>query len=282
MGEGTIVFAGPNYDLGTEERATLLAEAGATREGFTGMRSRAVRGLNWGPLPGAAAEAEDIDAALGASAYGPVVRYEGDGALEEVFKAITAPRILHVGTHGFFLEDQKLDEDERFASTGELESGFGAAKGLARLRGTENPLMRSGLVFAGANTLGAANSDASVEDGWVTAEEIAMMDLRSTELVVLSACESGLGEVKTGDGVHGLRRAFAYAGVHALLTSLFKVPDTETRALMQGFYDGLKAGNGKLTALRDAQLALIEARRAANDAAHPFFWASFILIGETG
>ena len=106
------------------------------------------------------------------------------------------------------------------------------------------------------------------------------MELRGTELVVLSACESGLGEVETGEGVHGLRRAFAYAGVGTLVTSLFKVPDEETRALMGRFYEGMKSGRGKLASLHEAQVGMVEARRGRNGAAHPFFWAGFILVGD--
>ena len=142
-------------------------------------------------------------------------------------------------------------------------------------------MLRSGLVLAGANKLGeAAPDDSAIDDGWLTAEEIAMMDLTGTDLVVLSACESGLGDVAYGEGVSGLRRAFLYAGARTLVTSLFKVPDKETSELMRDFYGGLKAGKSKLDALRDAQLAMIKRRREAHGAAHPFYWASFVLVGD--
>src|SRR5258707_4878921 len=91
-----------------------------------------------------------------------------------------------------------------------------------------NPLLRTGIVLAGANALDEDAAKAGIEDGWVTAEEIALMDLRGTELVMLSACQTGLGDIKTGEGVYGLRRAFLYAGARTLVTSLFEVPDTET------------------------------------------------------
>ena len=106
------------------------------------------------------------------------------------------------------------------------------------------------------------------------------MNLQGTELVVLSACETGLGDIETGEGVHGLRRAFAYAGVETLVTSLFKVPDEETRALMSSFYAGLKNGSDKLASLHEAQLDMIASRRAQFGAAHPFFWAGFIAVGQ--
>ena len=152
-------------------------------------------------------------------------------------------------------------------------------------------MLRSGLVLAGANALGEragpanapgeqADAEPTVDDGWVTAEEIALMDLRGTELVVLSACETGLGRVKIGEGVYGLRRAFLYAGARTLVTSLFEVPDEQTRELMGRFYGALKAGRGKLEALHGAQLELLRQRRAAGGARHPFFWASFVLVGD--
>ena len=144
----------------------------------------------------------------------------------------------------------------------------------------ENPLLRSGIVLAGANTIGDKDGPVKVEDGWVTAEEIALLNLHGTELVVLSACQTGLGDIKTGEGVYGLRRAFLHAGARTLVTSLFEVPDTETRELMQRFYTGVSAGQGKLRALHGAQLGMIEARRKERGAAHPFFWASFVLVGN--
>ena len=106
------------------------------------------------------------------------------------------------------------------------------------------------------------------------------MDLRGTELVVLSACETGLGDLKAGEGVFGLRRAFFFAGARTLVSSLFEVPDAQTREMMQTFYGGMKSGKSKIDALRDAQLAMIEKRRKSEQAAHPFFWASFVLIGD--
>jgi CHAT domain-containing protein len=114
----------------------------------------------------------------------------------------------------------------------------------------------------------------------VTAEEIALMNLRGTELVVLSACETGLGDIKTGEGVYGLRRAFIFAGARTLVTSLFKVPDEQTRQMMRSLYGNLKAGKGKLDSLHDAQLEVMRQRRQKEGAAHPFYWASFVLVGN--
>jgi len=269
---GTVVFAGPDYKLDPAERQSLAQKLLDKKEAIA-LRSgpaQEVRSMGWKPLPGAAAEAKDIKEILHEGTYGPVKTYVGAEALEEVLKAMPAPRILHLATHGFFLDYQPEAPDK---------DGSGAGWARGRLKHMDNPLLRSGIVLAGANTIGDKEAK-GVEDGWVTAEEIALLNLRGTELVVLSACQTGLGDVKSGEGVYGLRRAFLYAGARTLLTSLFEVPDTETRELMKRFYGGLKKDQGKLAALHTAQVDMIRRRRQMQGAAHPFFWASFVLVGD--
>src|SRR5262249_53556273 len=141
--------------------------------------------------------------------------------------------------------------------------GFGETPGAGRLRGPgmENPMLRSGLALAGANTfLRGASPPAEAEDGLLTAEDVAGLDLLDTELVVLSACETGLGAVHLGEGVFGLRRAFIVAGAKTLVMSLWKVPDLATAFLMDRFYDNL------LTRGLDRDLALSEAQRFTRNA----------------
>jgi CHAT domain-containing protein len=117
--------------------------------------------------------------------------------------------------------------------------------------------LRSGLALAGANTRGLGGSLLpEAEAGLLTAEDVSGMDLVSTELVVLSACETGLGEVRTGEGVFGLRRAFVLAGAKTLVMSLWKVPDEQTQELMEEFYRRLLAGESRSEALREAQLTI--------------------------
>ncbi len=286
QGQGTVVFAGPDYDLGLAERSEQLGEPGRMELAALAMRGDEepqLRSLRWRPLPGAEQEANDVMTALADSPFAPVDVFAAADALEDVFKQIRSPRILHVATHGFFIvqEDREQDRlDDRRAAEPVPEQ-ITAAIGMARLGQSSNPLMRSGLVLSGANELpGEGTTSADVEDGWVTAAEIAMIDLSGTELVVLSACESGLGDVSTREGVFGLRRSFFHAGAQALVTSLFKVPDVETRQLMDRFYEHLADDASKLDALRDAQLRMINERRQEGGAAHPFFWASFILVGD--
>ena len=144
----------------------------------------------------------------------------------------------------------------------------------------ENPLLRSGLVLAGANRQGPKALPTGRDDGILTALEISSIPLWGTDLVVLSACETGLGEARRGEGVFGLRRALQLAGVRTVVMSLWSVPDEETVALMSGFYSRLEAGVGKARALQESSLALMRERREAHGTAHPFYWGAFVSVGE--
>ena len=207
-----------------------------------GRRSRAMQGLTWPRLPGTGQEADAILHALDGAQV-----FRGKQATEHALKALHGPSVLHLATHGFFLADAGGD--------------------------AENPLLRSGLALAGANRL---SSDG--DDGILTALEASGLDLWGTRLVVLSACETGLGKVTTGDGVYGLRRALVIAGAESLVMSLWQVDDRATRDLMAGYYRRLEAGAGRSAALRDVQLELA----SKPGYAHPYFWASFIAAGDAG
>jgi CHAT domain-containing protein/Tfp pilus assembly protein PilF len=206
-----------------------------------GRRSRAMQDLTWPRLPGTAAEAD----ALEKSVTNPTV-YRGRRATETTLKGLHAPTILHLATHGFFLADADAS--------------------------VENPLLRSGLVFAGANALSSSN-----DDGIVTALEAAGLDLRGTQLVVMSACETGVGKLTNGEGVYGLRRAIVIAGAESLVMSMWQVDDAATKDLMVGYYKNLHAGMGRSEALRAMQQEL----HAMPKYAHPFYWASFIAAGNS-
>jgi CHAT domain-containing protein len=134
-----------------------------------------------------------------------------------------------------------------------------------------NPLLKSGLFFAGAN-VGETEGD----DGVLTAYEATSLDLWGTKLVVLSACETGLGDVRDGDGVYGLRRALVLAGSESQMISLWPVSDIGTRDLMIDYYKRLKAGEGRSEALRQSQLKMLTNPQRR----HPYYWASFIQSGE--
>jgi CHAT domain-containing protein len=160
--------------------------------------------------------------------------------------------------------------DQEMVGVRRLASGSGR---LAELE-LENPLLRSGLALAGANVGLRGAAPVLAEDGILTAEDVTGLDLVNTELVVLSACETGLGDVRTGEGVFGLRRAFVLAGAKTLVMSLWKVPDEQTRELICDFYRRLLAGRGRAAALREAQLAM------KDKYSDPFYWGAFICQGD--
>ncbi len=143
----------------------------------------------------------------------------------------------------------------------------------------ENALLRSGLVLAGYNTFVHGGSPPEEADnGMLTALDVSGLNLLSTDLVVLSACETGLGDVQVGEGVFGLQRAFTLAGARTLVMSLWAVPDDATRLLMEDFYHRLLAGEGKADALRNAQQTL----RHKPEYADPYYWGAFICQGDPG
>jgi CHAT domain-containing protein/tetratricopeptide (TPR) repeat protein len=242
-----LVIAGPDFDLGAAVPAVRKRprRAGPLRE-----MTRSAR--RFPPLPGTLAEGREVAGWLGVK---PVA---GPAAVEARMKRSASPRVLHVATHGFFLPDLRAKPGR----------GFPAG---------DNPLLRSGLAFAGANTwLAGGAPPADAEDGLLTAEDVTGLDLLGTELVVLSACETGLGEVRAGEGVFGLRRAFQLAGAQTVVMSLWKVPDGPTRELMGRFYRHLLAGLPRAEALRQAQLA-VKARHP-----DPRTWGAFICQGNAG
>jgi CHAT domain-containing protein len=283
VGSGTVIISNPNFDADSDSRQQTidnLEEEGGTRSLLVTRSAGdlAMRSLRWRRLAGAEGEAHDVEGILAGTLFEPVKKYLDNEAVEEVLKAARSPRIVHMATHGFYVPLE--DEETRFSDS---TRSIDFTSGLAQLRTDANPLLRSGIVLAGANRLaGGEDQEAteSIEDGWVTAQEIAGMDFRNTELIVLSACESGLGDISNGQGVQGIRRAFFNAGAHSVLTSLYEVPDVETRELMREFYLALTRSNDRLAALSQAQRKRIADRRATEDAAHPFFWASFIILGS--
>ena len=141
-------------------------------------------------------------------------------------------------------------------------------------------MLRSGLFFAGANRTLEGHPPADLDDGILTAYEATGLNLHGTELVVLSACETGLGKVEAGEGVFGLRRAFQVAGADAVLMSLWSVPDQETQELMTLFYEKWLAGKDKHEAFREAQLEEREVVKKRYGQDLPFYWAAFILVGR--
>jgi CHAT domain-containing protein len=235
----------------------------------------AFRDLRWADLPGTRRECDDITRLWRQSgATGTVQSLTGDGADEKTFKA-DAPgrRVLHLATHGFFLSGRCNTTlaggpaGSRSASGGDLSTQV------------ENPLLLSGLALAGANLRMRAAPDQ--EDGVLTADEVSSLDLSSAEWVVLSACETGVGEVRAGEGVFGLRRAFQVAGAHTLIMSLWSVEDEAARRWMEVLYgERLSRHQDTAEAVRAATLAVLRERRAKGQSTHPFYWGAFVAAGD--
>ncbi len=206
------------------------------------------------PLPGTKIEVNFIDSLLNANNW-QVNSYLGKEALESQIKKEDAPKVIHLATHGFFMSDLATEEIEN-------QSG--------RYERDRNPLVRSGLLFAGASN----EHDDTENDGVLTAYEAMNLYLDNTELVVLSACETALGDIKNGEGVYGLQRALQVAGAKNLIMSLWKVSDEATMELMRLFYTNWVNGKNIYQSMQQAQLTMLHENR------EPYFWGAFIMIGR--
>jgi len=271
-----VLIGNPAFDLGeTPQRAALqkLGTPGATAPvemamaGSPGLSRDQGTGVTLPPLPGTGAEIQAVTGLLQQRQW-QVASYTADRALEEAVKRARSPRVLHLATHGFFLPDQQL-KTERLGLGNEPPSGL------------EDPMLRSGLYFAGADrALAQQPPPEGLDDGVLTAYEATSLNLQGTELVVLSACNTGQGDVKNGEGVFGLRRALEEAGAQAVLMSLWPVPDQETQELMSLFYGKWLGGMEKHEALRQAQLEMREKVKQRYGRDLPYYWGAFVLVGR--
>ncbi|MBF0271566.1 MAG: tetratricopeptide repeat protein [Magnetococcales bacterium] len=281
---GLMILAGPDYDSDKVVDRQVLQEiegkrsaSGELKEGMRAF-SQGMRGLHFDPLPGAEKEGKLI---LGQAGDPKKTGQSGDpnqnnrlflkfDAQEKVVQSIDAPpEVLHIATHGFFL---KADDSLR--------------KRLLKMqRGGEvsipppgdNPLLRSGLAFAGINSNAAFLGEIDTRnDGVLTALEVLGLDLTGTRLTVLSACETGLGEIHEGEGVYGLRRSFQEAGSESVIASLWEVSDAGTQALMTGLYKRLLNGKTPHESLREARLELMDSQEWS----YPYIWSAFMLVGK--
>jgi CHAT domain-containing protein len=233
----------PFYDLKTqnasESRRRELEED--TTRAFTNFQKV-------GMLPGTKKEVEEISKILKLKNYALNILTEKN-ATEENIKKVQNPKILHISTHGFFIDGKEKNKNI-------------------------NPMLRSGLLLTGVSDYTRAEIKPETEDGVLTALEAANLELDGTDLVVLSACETGLGDVKGGEGVYGLQRAFKVAGAKTIVMSMWKVDDEVTQKLMITFYQKFAEYNNARKAFKEAQSEI------KNQYPEPYFWGAFVMSGD--
>jgi CHAT domain-containing protein/Tfp pilus assembly protein PilF len=265
-----LVLANPLFGTGETASTQVDQNSGISHAGNQADNQAPARNdpreVFFQPLPGTRREALAIKALLPEASL--LLR---EDATEAALKQARAPSILHIATHGFFLEDQEAAPSETRALSADNPLRTSDPRLMKWAAKIENPLLRSGLALAGVN-----QHHGGADDGLLTALEAASLNLWGTKLVVLSACDTGVGKVKNGEGVYGLRRALVLAGSQTQVISLWPVSDRETRGLMAGYYRRLMKGEGRGEALRQIQLEMLKGARLR----HPYYWASFIQAGE--
>jgi CHAT domain-containing protein/Tfp pilus assembly protein PilF len=273
-GSGLLAIGDPDYDADVFARQHLLnSPAYVSTEG----KAYASRNLRSGcgyfsdnklaRLPGTRREVEQIAVNWQANSTEPFAVYLGAEASEDVLKThASGKRCIHLATHGYYV-------------TGQCESGSDAdANEGSEPYAGENPLLQSGLFFAGANHYGNGADGAGIDDGVLTAYEVSEMNLHGADMVVLSACESGLGRVQEGEGVYGLRRAFQMAGARTVVSALWPVPDQSAAAIMAELYSSTT--ETVVEKIRRTELDRIADLRKNGLADHPYSWAAFIALGD--
>jgi CHAT domain-containing protein/Flp pilus assembly protein TadD len=255
--QAPVIMADPDYqNPGATIAATQTTENRSSRD----------LDLAFGPLPGTQAEAKELQKLLPKSKLLTQTQ-----ATENALKQVNSPEILHIATHGFFLETDLEAAPPSGTDRGGIDVVYKPGHSQKPQQTYENPLLRSGLALAGANTRKSGG-----EDGIFTALEAAGLNLWGTQLVVLSACETGLGDIANGEGVYGLRRAFVMAGSASQVLSLWKVDDEGTKDWMVAYYRRLLQKEGRGQALRQTQLQML----SSGSYQHPYYWAAFIPSGD--
>ncbi len=262
-----LIYGGIQFDMDSTTYQERPASQTNSPRGLSFVQTDStLRGGTWDFLKWSEKEADNIHVALGQAGIKAQV-VKGQQATEESFKQIgqtgPSPRILHISTHGFFFTDPASKSETRNLQSEEPVFKL-----------SDHPMIRSGLILAGANHAWKTGSPlGNREDGILTAYEISQLDLRNTELVVLSACETGLGHIQGNEGVYGLQRAFKIAGAKTLVMSLWQVPDYQTQELMTVFYQ--KWLSGKMPVRQALQAAQKEMRDKGYE---PYYWAGFVVV----
>ena len=231
-----VIFANPNFDsdLNSSKREPIPITPNTSRTAII----KPLFMIEFPPLPGTKAEAKAIKSTF---AEGSTIEYLQDDATESNLTKVKQPNILHIATHGFFINDNTIP----------------------------NPMLKSGIALTGANK----SRIKGVGDGIVTALKLSGLDLKGTDLVVLSACQTGVVDINSTDSVSGLSKAFIQAGAKDIVMSLWSVDDEATKELMTSFYQEMKENKNYAKALKAAKLKMIEEGR------HPFYWGAFVVSG---
>lgn len=248
---GAYLFGFPNYNLKlsplTDTEGILLNE--------NTIKDDALRGYQLAELPGTKVEVENIASILNTNGIKATVLL-GNNASETAIKNVSNPVVLHIATHGYFVKDYEIGTESNTVTNY-----------------IENPLLRSGILLAGSNyTLSNQSFGNPMDDGILTAYEAMQLNLEHTDLVILSACETGLGQEMNGEGILGLQRAFMLAGANNMLMSLWQVSDVGTQQLMSLFYSYWIINKNVGEAFRKAQLELMKTNPS------PYYWAAFVYI----
>jgi CHAT domain-containing protein len=271
---GLLALGGPSFDDGTQFRGTTARRGAATRN------CENLQGITFDRLDGSLREVQEVARLWNGPAERTARVLVGRDANERTFKSEAAGYgVLHLATHGFFLGDACDPPRSAVRGTravGGLSTASSTAVDAVR---RENPLLLSGLALAGANRRASARADD--DDGILTAEEVASLNLNGVEWAVLSACGTGLGAIKAGEGVFGLRRAFQVAGARTVIMSLWSVDDQATREWMVALYEGrFQKHLSSAEAVHAATVAMLRDRRAKKLSTAPFYWAAFVAAGD--
>ena len=272
---GLLAIGDPDYNAapnarrsaGKDDQLATAATGGQFRNRSMKSGCKGLAEIRVSPLPGTRKEIEEVVRTWRDAGEGQALTYFGASASEDNFKRCAhGIRVIHLATHGYYYSQEcrpnllkrHMDQNGQYVG--------------------ENPLLLSGLLLAGANLHGIGSDSLGLDDGNLTAEEISGMDLVGTQLVVLSACETGLGEVKDREGVYGLRRAFQMAGVRTVVSALWPISDQMTSDLMIPFY---KSSSKSIPQrLRDIQLAAISKLKSEGLPTHPYLWGAFVAQGD--
>ena len=267
-GRGLLAVGGPAFG----DRGQSAQTASVLRDGCGSLA-----GLHFDDLPGSSLEAAEVariwSSSIADGSNSAIVLRGRAATTTTVKRDAIGRQVIHLATHGFFLQSLCASGVVGIRGVG------GIVPGAASPQLAENPLLMAGLAFAGAN-VGNARAQGN-DDGILTAEEIAGLNLQGTEWVVLSACDTGVGQIKAGEGVFGLRRAFHVAGVRTIIMSLWSVEDRSTQVWMRYLYDArFNRGLSTAESVHDASVRVLRERRSRSAGTHPFFWAGFVAEGS--